>query len=147
MPRPGFTLSEVFTVIVALIVIAAVAIPLWRTHQLRTRRDDAIEALLAVQFAQDQYFGTHVRYANDAQLSANPPAGMGLKSVSARGFYQITVQNSGDALSYWAIAHARVLEGEYVDARCVEMRIDQNGRRFAIDSEAADRSADCWNVN
>jgi type IV pilus assembly protein PilE len=147
MPRPGFTLSEAFTVIVALIVIAAVAIPLWRTHQLRTRRDDGIEALLAVQFAQDQYFGKHARYADDAQLGANPPAGMGLKADSARGFYQITVRNSGDALGYWAVARARVREGEPADTRCVEMRIDQNGRRFAIDSEGADRSADCWNIN
>ena len=147
MPRPGFTLSEVFTGIVALIVVAAVAIPMWRTHELRTRRDDAIEALLAVQFAQDQYFGKHARYANDAQLGANPPAGMGLKAVSARGFYQIKVQNSGDDLGYWAIARAGVLDREPADTRCVEMRIDQNGRRFAIDSEGADRSADCWNIN
>jgi type IV pilus assembly protein PilE len=147
MPRPRFTLSEVFTGIVALIVIAAVAVPMWRTHELRTRRDDAIEALLAVQLAQDQYFGKHARYANDAQLSANPPAGMGLKPVSARGYYQIKVQNSGDDLSYQAIARARALEGKPADTRCVEMRIDQNGRRFAIDSEGADRSADCWNIN
>ena len=147
MPRTNFTLSEVFTVIVALIVIAAVAIPMWRTHELRTRRDDAIESLLAVQFAQDQYFGKHARYAHDAQLGANPPAGMGLKAVSARGFYQITVRSSGDDLGYWAIARARVLDGEATDTRCVEMRIDQNGRRFAIDSEGADRSADCWNIN
>jgi Tfp pilus assembly protein PilE len=147
MPRTGFTLSEVFTGIVTLVVIAAVAIPLWRAHELRTRRDDAIEALLAVQFAQDQYFGNHARYANDAQLGANPPAGMGLKPVSRRGFYQITVQNSGDDLGYRAIARARVLAGEPADSRCVEMRIDQNGRRFAVDSEGADRSADCWNVN
>ena len=147
MPRTRFTLSEVFTGVVALVVIAAVAIPLWRAHELHTRRDDAIEALLAVQFAQDEYFGKHAHYANDAQLDANPPAGMGLKPVSRRGFYQIAVQNSGDDLGYWAVARARVLAGEPADTRCVEMRIDQNGRRFALDSEAVDRSADCWNVN
>ena len=147
MPRPGFTLSEVFTFVVALIVIAAVAMPMWRTHELRTRRDDAIESLLAVQSAQDQYFGTHARYATDAQLGANPPAGSGLKPISARGFYQITVSNSGDDLGYLAIARARVLDGKRADTRCVEMRIDQNGRRFAIDAEGVDRSADCWNVN
>jgi type IV pilus assembly protein PilE len=147
MPRPGFTASEIFAVIVALIVLAAVAVPMWRTHELRTRRDDAIESLLAVQVAQDQYFGKHARYATDAQLGANPPAGMGLKAVSARGFYQITVRNSSDDLAYWAIARTRFLDGEPADTRCVEMRIDQNGRRFAVDSEGADRSADCWNIN
>ena len=147
MPRPGFTASEVFTAIIALVVIAAVAIPMWRTHELRTRRDDAIEALLAMQSAQDQYFGKHARYAHDAQLIAAPPAGMGMKAVSARGFYQITVQTSGDDLGYWAIARTTLRDGERTDTRCIEMRIDQNGRRFAIDSEGVDRSADCWNIN
>jgi type IV pilus assembly protein PilE len=132
----GFTLSEVLTALIVIVVIAAVAVPMWRTHQLRTRRDDAVEALLAVQAAQDQYFGTNARYANEAQL--------GIKGTSKRGFYQVTVSKSQDDLAYWATARVVPREGQNTDTRCVELRIDQNGRRLAVDSDGADRAADCW---
>ncbi|MEO8016696.1 MAG: type IV pilin protein [Pseudomonadota bacterium] len=145
--HPGFTVSEILTAIVAIVVVAAVAITMWRTHALRTQRNDAVEALLAVQAAQDQFFGKHARYADPALLDAGKPAGLGLASNSRRGFYQITLRNSPDSLAYWATARARQTDRDNADTRCVELRIDQNGRRFAVDSEGIDRSADCWNVN
>ncbi len=63
---------------------------------------------------------------------------------SGRGHYRITVSRSDDDLTYTAIARAVPREGETADTRCVELRIDQNGRRFAVDAEGVDRSADCW---
>ena len=132
----GFTVSEILTVLVAIVVVAAVAVPMWRAHQLRTRRDDAVEALLAVQAAQDKYFGTNARYANEAQL--------GIEGTSRRGLYEITLSKSNDDLGYWATARVMVHAGQAADTRCAELRIDQNGRRFAVDSDGVDRSADCW---
>jgi type IV pilus assembly protein PilE len=132
----GFTTSEVLTALVALVVIVAVAIPLWRTHELRTRRDDAVEALLAVQAAQDRFFGANARYARADEL--------GIKTTSPRGFYELTVSNSPDDLGYWATARVIARETRAADTRCVELKLDQNGRRFAVDSKGADRSADCW---
>ncbi|HEU4779164.1 MAG TPA: hypothetical protein VFS58_04700 [Steroidobacteraceae bacterium] len=52
-----FTPAEVLTAIVLLVVIAAIAVPMWNTHQLRVRRQDAMDALRAMQTAQDDYFG------------------------------------------------------------------------------------------
>jgi len=140
----GFTMSEVLTILVALTVLAAISVSMWRSHQLHARRGDAIEALLALQAAQDRYFGEHARYAGEKQLTAEPPAGLGLRPVSARGFFQISARNSEDDLGYWATARAIEREGLSPDTRCVELRIDQNGRRFAIDAQGVDRSADCW---
>jgi type IV pilus assembly protein PilE len=139
-----FTLVELLTAVVGLVVIAAIALPMWRTHQLRLRREDAAEALRAVQAAQDEYFGKHARYADEAQLRASAPRAMPGKSMSSRGYYRITVQKSADDLTYSAVARAAPLEDETADTRCVELRIDQNGRRYAIDAEGVDRSADCW---
>jgi Tfp pilus assembly protein PilE len=136
----GFTLREVLTAFVALVVIAVVIMAMWRTQSLRSRRDDAVTALLAVQAAQDKFFGTHARYADGT-------AALGLKSSSPRGLYEISVQPGVDALGYWAAARSRALQGERTDARCAELRIDQNGRRFAADADGADRSADCWHVD
>ena len=72
-----FTITEMLTALVVVVVIAAVAVPMWRTHELRIRRQDAIDALLAVQAAQDEYFGKHARYADEAQLRAQRAAGLG----------------------------------------------------------------------
>ena len=143
MPR-GFTLTEIATALVVVTVLAAIAVVTWRSHALRTRRGDAIEALLALQAAQDQYFGQHARYPSESQLSTKPPAGLGISAKSRLGYYAISVRNSEDNLGYWATARLIPRAEEPRDARCVEMRIDQNGRRFAVDAAGEDRSADCW---
>jgi len=139
-----FTLTELLTAVVVLAVIAAIALPMWRTHQLRLRRDDAAEALRAVQTAQDEYFGKHARYADEAQLRASAPQAMPGNAMSIAGYYRLTLQKSDDDLTYSAVARAVPLEDVPSDTRCVELRIDQNGRRYAVDSEGVDRSADCW---
>lgn len=139
-----FTAKEMLTAIVVLVVITAVAVPMWRTHQLRVRRQDAIDALRALQVAQDDYFGKHASYADEAQLRSSAPKVLSGNARSARGYYQLTLQKSKDDLTYSATARVVPLEGEVADTRCVELRIDQNGRRFAVDGEGTDRSADCW---
>jgi type IV pilus assembly protein PilE len=131
----GVTLIEILTVVVALAVVVAVAIPLWRTHQLRERRQEAIEVLLAIQTAQDRHFGAHARYADAHQL------GVVLDAVQ----YTFEVKLSDDALGYVASAITRVepITGG-ADARCARMSIDQHGRRSATDSSGEDSTADCW---
>jgi type IV pilus assembly protein PilE len=138
------TTKEVLTVVVVLVVIAAVALPMWRTHQLRVRRQDAIDSLRAVQAAQDEYFGKNARYADEAQLRVSAPSALSEKALSLRGYYRLSLQRSSDELTYVAIAHIVPLEAQTAETRCVELRIDQNGRRFAVDAEGVDRSADCW---
>ena len=139
-----FTVTEILTALVVLVVLVAIAVPMWRTHELRVRRQEAIDALLAVQSAQDDYFGKHARYADEAQLRESSPQTLSVKGLSARGYYRLSVNKSADDLTYSAIARAVPLETEVEDTRCVELRIDQNGRRFAVDASGTDRSADCW---
>jgi Tfp pilus assembly protein PilE len=139
-----FTIRETLTAVVVLVVLAAIAVPMRRTHQLRVRREDAADALRAVQVAQDDYFGTHARYANEEQLRGAAPKAMSDKGMSPRGYYRISLQRSDDELTYTATARVVPLEGQAEDTRCVELRLDQNGRRFAVDAAGEDRSADCW---
>jgi len=132
----GVTLAELLTALVVVAVLAAVVVPLWRVHLLRVRREDAIAALVALQAAQDRYFGQHARYATVEQL--------GLKQQSERGFYDLELRDSDDGLGYLARAKATSRTGQADDTRCVEFTLDQNNRRRAVDSEGNDRSADCW---
>ena len=134
--RRGFTLAELLTVLVVLTVLAAVAVPLWHAHLLRVRRADATGALIALQAAQDQYFGRHARYAEATQL--------GLRNGSAHDYYTVAVRISDDGLAYVATARAAPRAGQDDDARCAEFTLDQNDRRRALDAEGNDRSADCW---
>ena len=121
---------EILTVLIVMGVLVAIAIPAWRTHELRTRRLYAIGALLMVQKNQDLYFGEHARYSGSAE---KPPPD--------NRFYRIELRVSGDALAYTATARARE---PAVDSRCVEFSIDHNGLRRAVDAAGEDRSADCW---
>ena len=141
----GLTLVEVLTGVVALVVIVAVAIPMWRTHQLKVRRGEAIDALLAVQAAQDRYFATHARYADWSQAPVAPPQGLGLRAASEHNAYSIHVERAGDELGYVAIARATDQGAASGDPRCRELRLDQHGRRSAFNSDGEDSSADCWN--
>jgi len=143
--RPfGFTVSEILTALVIVAVLAAAAIPLWRAHLLRVRRADAVAALIAVQAAQDTFFGRQARYATGAELIAPSPAGLALDATSARGYYTIELHSSADGLGYTATARVLAREGQSADVRCAEFSIDQVGRRRAVDSAGADRSQDCW---
>jgi type IV pilus assembly protein PilE len=142
-PR-GFTLAEVLTALVVVVVLAAIAIPSWRTHLLRARRGDASAALLAVQAAQDRFFARHARYASGPQLTTAAPGGLGLKDASEKGFYRLEVRTSIDGLGYSATARVIPGGGQAGDSRCVEFRIDEHAVRVAVDAEGADRSQDCW---
>jgi type IV pilus assembly protein PilE len=145
VPPMGFTLVEALTLVVALVVIAAVAIPLWRASELRSRRADAMQTLETVQAAQDRYFGQYARYADGSAPSGGATSSVVVPSRSARGFYDIELRRDADGLGYTVIARARAMQGQRDDSRCVEMRLDHQGRRTARNAEGADTSADCWN--
>jgi type IV pilus assembly protein PilE len=132
----GVTLAQLLTALVVVAVLAAVAVPLWRAHLRRVRREDGIAALMALQAAQDRYFGKYARYATLAQL--------GLEPHSEHGYYELELRDSEDGLGYFARARVAKHSGQADDTRCVEFTLDQNNRRRAADSEGNDRSADCW---
>jgi type IV pilus assembly protein PilE len=140
----GFTFAEILTALIVIAVLVALAVPTWRTHELRVRRSDGRAALIAAQTAQDKFFGAHARYATGSEVFGPAPAGLGLAPLSEHGFYRIEVSGSADGLAYVATARAAGPQGQAADSRCLEMSIDHNGRRRAVDADGADRSADCW---
>jgi type IV pilus assembly protein PilE len=141
---PGFTLAELLTTLVVVAVLAAVAVPLWRVHLLRVRRAEATAALIAIQTAQDRHFGRHARYAGAAELTRDAPEGLGQRTRSERGHYELALSTSDDGLGYVASARAAHATGQSDDSRCTEFTLDQNNRRRAVDAAGNDRSADCW---
>ena len=143
----GLTFIEILTGVVAVVVIVAVALPMWRIYQVRAQRAAAIEALLTVQVAQDRHFATHARYVDDAGLSVAPPAGLGLASQTRDGIHEIEVRRSADQLGYVAVARTTSSGDAVEDPRCAELQLDQHGRRSSRDRAGVDTTADCWQQN
>jgi type IV pilus assembly protein PilE len=134
--RPAaFTVFEVLTALVVVGVLAAIAIPSWRTHLLRTRRADANSALIALQKSQDSFFASHARYADAAQLGV---------ARSAHGWYTLELKVAADGLGYLASAQAALDSAQAPDERCARFTIDHLGQRRAFDVSGTDRSPDCW---
>ena len=142
----GFTLAELVTVLGVLVVLTAIAVPTWRTHTLRVRRTEAIEALTNLHWEVELavVIGRTARYATTAQLVLAPPEGLGLATRTAHGAYRVELRTADDGLSYLASARVSDGSGQSADTRCVEFSIDHNGRRRANDAEGVERNADCW---
>ena len=141
----GITLIELLIGLVIAAVLAAIAVPTYRAHVIRTQRVDAIAALLRVQAAQEKYFVEHGRYASD--LTAPAPAGLGLPATSEEGYYSVRLSVGSEGAvpaSYTATATPIPGKGPVDDRRCQFFSIDQNGLRRAQDTEGRDRTDDCW---
>ena len=140
----GFTLAEVLTALVVVVIVTAVAVPMWRNHQLRIRRADAIGSLLALQAEQDRFFGQNAHYADAAALTRKPPAGLGLTTSTTHGFYSIELRTADDGLAYSATARPVAHQDVEADTRCAQFSIDHLGMRRATDAAGKERTADCW---
>ena len=140
----GFTVTEILTVLVVIAVLAAIAIPMWRTHLLRVRRAEARDALTGLMAAQDRYFARNARYATGAQLGTPAPGGLEIGAITAHGLYAITLETTADGLGYLATARAMPSAGQESDDRCNTFTIDHVGQMSATDPSGTDRSADCW---
>ncbi len=144
VPRRGFTLAELLTVLVVIAVLTAIAVPTWKNHALRTRRADARATLVALSSAQEAYFARHARYADRLALGTPPPDGLGLGATSEHGFYDIELVTSEDALGFTATARPRRRALVDQDPRCNSFRVDHHGTRRAENADGVDTTEICW---
>lgn len=138
----GVTLLELLTALVIVAVLAAIAIPTYRSHVLRTQRTDATAALLRIQGAQEKFFIQNNRYSD--RIATPPPEGLGVDTVSGQGFYDLRVELGADRASFRAVAEPRAAAGQIDDRRCRRFSIDQNGLRMAYDARGNESTAECW---
>ena len=61
----GVTLIELMTVVVVIGILAAIAVPSYRSYLLRANRTDAKRALLQVQAAEEKYYLSGQRYTTE----------------------------------------------------------------------------------
>jgi type IV pilus assembly protein PilE len=133
-PCGGFTLIEVSVVLALVGVLAAATVPSLQRMLERSRRADAVAALMRVQIAQESFRAEHGLYAS--QLTQLRGAG---GALSAEGWYRIDLQRDA-GLAYEARATPRADGPMAGDRDCpvLQLRVHDGRADHAP-------SARCWN--
>lgn len=130
----GITLIELVIVIIIVGLLAAIAIPSYRSFVLRSHRAEAKTALMNLASAQERFYLQNNSYATNAVLSTAPPAGLGIGATTENGWYTLAI-TGGDATSFLATATATGVQA--ADTRCATFTINQAGVKTATNT-------DCW---
>ena len=133
-PASGFTLVELCVVLAITGVLAAIAWPSWQGHLQRSRRADAVAALMRVQMAQESFRAHHGLYA--AQLHGLRGAS---STRSGQGLYDIElVGATGDRYEARARARADSLVAGDADCAVMSVMVREGVAEFMPSSR-------CWN--
>lgn len=130
----GYTLIELVVVVSIVALLATFAVPTYRNYLLRSHRVEAKAALLALAAAQEKFYLQQHRYASHAELDTAPPAGLGLRAITANGSYVIAI-DAVDAAGFAASATATGQQAE--DTSCTVFTLNQAEVKGAT-------SATCW---
>ena len=127
----GFTLLECLIVVAIAGVLAGLALPSLRGHQLRAARLDGVQALTRVQMEQEKYRGLHGLYAGELQ------ALRGVMPLSPQGRYAVALETAGpDGYRAWATA----IGMQSRDTECPALTLAVNQGFAQIGPSPA-----CWN--
>jgi type IV pilus assembly protein PilE len=140
----GMTLIELVVVVMIVGILAAVAIPSYRSYVVRSQRSDAKDALLVLPSAQEKHYLQCNTYATAIDVATDCAAGeLQANDVSKNGWYQLSIVN-GNATTFAVRATAINGQNQWQDDACRTFDVDQAGIRTAADSGAADNTDECW---
>lgn len=134
----GFTLLELIIVVAIVAILAAIATQSYARYAFRSHRTDAHQTLMAVAQAQERWYATYNRYAEDlSKLGFADP------TVSSHGYYHVVLSVAGDAAQGF-VATAMPVERQAGDV-CGALSIDHAGRKLpdSADTEA-NANGKCW---
>jgi type IV pilus assembly protein PilE len=139
----GVTLLELMTVVVILGILAAIAIPSYRSYLLRAQRTDATTALLRVAAAQEKFYLQNNRYATNDEIDDAPPAGLGVPATE-HGYYTLALASVDTSLDFTATASVVGDGPQAADTNCATFSINQAGTRVSKSNKDVVNTATCW---
>jgi len=136
----GFSLLELLITLAILAIIMNYAIAAWREQIIKTRRTEAMALLMQVAARQEQFRLQALRYADGAELSATPPAGLGING-SGPNYLLATTATADD---FQATATVQTGGPQADDTACWLFGIDSSGGRWAENRDGTNTSEQCW---
>lgn len=117
----GFSLIELLITLSIVAILASITVPSFNGFLAKSRRGDAMVALLSLQLAQESYRTGHPVYAPDL-------AALGWRSASSpNGYYQLQLRQSGGA-DFLAVAQP---VGMQRSDSCGEFAMDAQGPNYS----------------
>lgn len=89
--KSGFTLIELMIAVVIVTILATIAYPSFMNQVRKSRRSDAVQALAALQQAQERWRTKETTYAGNGVLTTAWPNGLGLSVRTTGGYYDIAI--------------------------------------------------------
>lgn len=134
----GFTLIELLIAVAIVGILAGIAYPSYSSYLYKSRRPDAMNALLGIQMAEEKYRANNPSYTTDLGNLYSGTANSLTTETSPDGYYNITLV-SADSTTF-SIKAAPT--GKQTGDSCGTYYVNQKGPDTTT-SGAADSS--CWN--
>jgi type IV pilus assembly protein PilE len=129
----GVTLMELLTVMVIVGILAAIAIPSYRSYNIRANRADAKTALLATAGALERCFTRFNSYDPDDGCAVVLP------TTSSEGLY--TISGAPTATTFVLTATPVAGKGQDDDAKCANFTLDNANTKGVTGTLPA---RECW---
>ena len=125
----GFTLLELMTTLMILVILVSLAVPSYLAYVIRAHRSDGIQALMAAAVCQERVF-TRINAYDATQCGG----------LTDNSYYNITVatQNGNQEFTLTATP-----QGGQADDSCGALSVNQRGARLANGS-GGETAARCW---
>jgi len=140
----GVTLIELLIVVAIVGILAMVAYPTYQDSVRKTRRADALTALMSIQLAQENFRGNCPFYAQNIGSTNTCGVSAALSTVSASstsrdGYYQLSVlANSASGNAYTIVATPQ--GAQVSDSACSPMTLAIS----SSNSTGLRSPVDCW---
>ncbi|MGL5344295.1 MAG: type IV pilin protein [Plesiomonas sp.] len=115
--RTGFTLIETMIVVAIIAIIAAIAIPSYQNHIIKSRRTEVLTQLLQGQLAQERLWLMNKTYSTNL-------ANIGLINST---YYTFTTPISATANTY--TLQATAIGSQTKDTSCTTLTLDDKGNK------------------
>lgn len=133
----GFTLIELMIVVLIIAILVSVAYPAYTRYGFRSRRTDGQQALLTIANAQERFYGTYNKYADDLTK-------LGYATAYSPGGYYALALAVGDDSAQGYTATAQPMGNQRGDA-CGTLSIDNIGSKTpAAGNASANANGSCW---
>jgi type IV pilus assembly protein PilE len=146
----GFTLIELMITLLVLGIVAAIAVPSYRSYVLRANRTEARAALLGLAAAEEKYYlqcNTYVSTLDSTKdntcAATGVAASLKYAATSERGYYTIAV-TAADTNTWTATATAVGSQPQSSDTKCQFFQLTSAGVKTAKNSGNAANDAECW---